>query len=127
MRQRLFRIFAGTGHGYPILSQTASYRLSAASSCAQSGWNRGDIGRACDYEEEWKSDETRILYGQDFFYEELLGLKFKISQFSFFQTNSRGAEVLYETARSYIADYIGSETEGAQTEERWKQRGKMPN
>lgn len=56
-----------------------------------------------------KSDETRILYGQDFFYEELLGLKFKISQFSFFQTNSRGAEVLYETARSYIADYIGSE------------------
>ena len=63
-----------------------------------------------------KSDETRIFYGQDFFYEELLGLKFKISQFSFFQTNSRGAEVLYETARSYIADYIGSETEGAQTD-----------
>lgn len=53
-----------------------------------------------------QSDETRILYGQDFFYEELLGLKFKISQFSFFQTNSRGAEVLYETAREYIAGYI---------------------
>lgn len=32
-----------------------------------------------------RSDETRILYGQDFFYEELLGLKFKISQFSFFR------------------------------------------
>lgn len=57
-----------------------------------------------------RSDETRILYGQDFFYEELLGLKFKISQFSFFQTNSRGAEVLYETAREYIADYICPET-----------------
>ncbi|MCM1122495.1 MAG: methyltransferase domain-containing protein, partial [Eubacterium sp.] len=53
-----------------------------------------------------QSDETRILYGQDFFYEELLGLKFKISPFSFFQTNSLGAEVLYETAREYIAGYI---------------------
>ncbi|MBD5502213.1 MAG: 23S rRNA (uracil(1939)-C(5))-methyltransferase RlmD [Lachnospiraceae bacterium] len=55
-----------------------------------------------------RSDETRILYGQDFFYEELLGLKFKISPFSFFQTNSRGAEVLYQTAREYIAEYIVS-------------------
>ena len=53
-----------------------------------------------------QSDETNLLYGQDFFYEELLGLKFKISQFSFFQTNSRGAEVLYETAREYILNYI---------------------
>jgi len=42
------------------------------------------------------------LYGQDYFYEELLGLKFKISPFSFFQTNSLGAEVLYETAREFI-------------------------
>ena len=53
-----------------------------------------------------QSDETNILYGQDFFYEELLGLKFKISQFSFFQTNSLGAEVLYETAREYIGGFI---------------------
>lgn len=51
-----------------------------------------------------QSDHTDILYGQDFFYEELLGLKFKISVFSFFQTNSLGAEVLYETAREYIGN-----------------------
>ncbi len=51
-----------------------------------------------------KSDETHLLYGQDYFYEELLGLRFKISQFSFFQTNSLGAEVLYETAREFIGD-----------------------
>ena len=37
-------------------------------------------------------------------YEELLGLKFKISTFSFFQTNSLGAEVLYSTAREFIGD-----------------------
>ena len=51
-----------------------------------------------------QSDETRILYGQDFFYEELLGLRFRVSTFSFFQTNSLGAEVLYSTAREYIGD-----------------------
>lgn len=51
-----------------------------------------------------KSDETTILYGKDYFYEELLGLKFKISPFSFFQTNSLGAEVLYKTAREYIGE-----------------------
>ncbi len=55
-----------------------------------------------------KSDETKILYGQDYFYEELLGLRFKISTFSFFQTNSLGAEVLYETAREYIGE-LGSD------------------
>lgn len=51
-----------------------------------------------------KSDRTEILFGQDYFYEELLGLKFKISPFSFFQTNSLGAEVLYETTRGYVGE-----------------------
>jgi len=49
-----------------------------------------------------QSDQTEILFGKDYFYEELLGLKFRISVFSFFQTNSLGAEVLYETVREYI-------------------------
>lgn len=51
-----------------------------------------------------KSDETRVLYGEDIIYEELLGLKFKISTFSFFQTNSLGAEVLYSKAREYVGE-----------------------
>lgn len=54
-----------------------------------------------------QSDETVLLYGQDYFYEELLGLKFKISPFSFFQTNTLGAEVLYETAREFLGDISG--------------------
>ncbi len=51
-----------------------------------------------------KDEGTEILYGQDYFYEELLGLRFKITSFSFFQTNSLGAEVLYGMAREYIGD-----------------------
>ncbi|MDE5588495.1 MAG: 23S rRNA (uracil(1939)-C(5))-methyltransferase RlmD, partial [Acetatifactor sp.] len=51
-----------------------------------------------------QSDRSDVLYGREYFYEELLGLKFKISTFSFFQTNSHGAEVLYETAREYVGD-----------------------
>ena len=51
-----------------------------------------------------QSDRTDVLYGREYFYEELLGLKFKISTFSFFQTNSHGAEVLYRTAREYVGD-----------------------
>lgn len=51
-----------------------------------------------------RDEGTEILWGTDCFYEELLGLRFKITPFSFFQTNSAGAEVLYETARSYIGD-----------------------
>lgn len=56
-----------------------------------------------------QSDHTELLYGQEYFYEELLGLKFKISTFSFFQTNSYSAEVLYQTARDYVGDLGGSD------------------
>ena len=54
-----------------------------------------------------QSDHTEILYGRDYIYEELLGLRFKISTFSFFQTNTYSAEVLYETAREYVGDLGG--------------------
>ncbi len=51
-----------------------------------------------------QSDHTEVLYGQDCFYEEIMGLRFKISVFSFFQTNTYGAEILYRTVREYIGD-----------------------
>ncbi len=50
------------------------------------------------------NEGTDVLFGQDYFYEELLGLRFQITPFSFFQTNSLGAEVLYQTVREYVAD-----------------------
>lgn len=48
-----------------------------------------------------KDEGSTLLYGRDHITEELLGLKFKITPFSFFQTNSKGAEVLYSKAREY--------------------------
>lgn len=50
-------------------------------------------------------DEMRMLYGVDYLHEEILGLKFKISPFSFFQTNTKGAEQLYTIARDFIGDH----------------------
>ena len=54
-----------------------------------------------------QSDELLLLYGQDHFYEEVLGLRFKITPFSFFQTNSLGAEVLYNAAREFVGSVEG--------------------
>jgi 23S rRNA (uracil-5-)-methyltransferase RumA len=51
-----------------------------------------------------KCDKLNILYGRDYLYESLLGLRFKISPFSFFQTNTKGAEKLYSIAREFIGD-----------------------
>ncbi|MBQ1901900.1 MAG: 23S rRNA (uracil(1939)-C(5))-methyltransferase RlmD [Lachnospiraceae bacterium] len=69
------------------------------------GTLRGLLHTRNDQEADAIKDEgTEILYGEDYFYEKLLNLKFKITPFSFFQTNSLGAEVLYDTARRFILD-----------------------
>ncbi len=50
-------------------------------------------------------DELKVLYGRDYLNEEVLGLKFKVSPFSFFQTNTKGAEKLYSIAREFIGEH----------------------
>lgn len=66
-----------------------------------------------------QSDRTTLLYGVAFLIEEVMGLKFMISPFSFFQTNTRGCEVLYKKAREYVLsaaekepDHSAGEQEG---------------
>ncbi len=51
-----------------------------------------------------KADQFITLHGDDYFYDELLGLKFKISIFSFFQTNSTGAEKLYTITKNMLGE-----------------------
>ena len=50
------------------------------------------------------ADKINVLFGQDYITEELLGLSFKISPLSFFQTNSLGAEKLYSLVRDFMGD-----------------------
>ncbi len=51
-----------------------------------------------------QSDETDVLFGRDYITEKMLGMQFNISEFSFFQTNTKSAEVLYTTAREFIGE-----------------------
>ncbi|MCQ2552364.1 MAG: 23S rRNA (uracil(1939)-C(5))-methyltransferase RlmD [Clostridia bacterium] len=52
-------------------------------------------------------EELRILYGRNYYEEEIMGLRFKVGAFSFFQTNVAAAERLYKDAISLIDDLNG--------------------
>ena len=54
-------------------------------------------------------DELRVLWGRVYYNEEILGLKFKVSAFSFFQTNVDAVERLYSYAVSLIEDFENKE------------------
>lgn len=69
----------------------------------------GILHAVCDNpSDNVQTERLNLLYGRSWFSENLLGLKFRISLFSFFQTNSAGAEILYRTVR----DYVGSAADG---------------
>lgn len=51
-----------------------------------------------------RNDGTKVLWGEEYFTEEILGLQFCISPFSFFQTNTLGAEVLYSKVREMVGE-----------------------
>lgn len=50
-------------------------------------------------------DKLKILYGRDYYEEEIMGLKFKVSAFSFFQTNVEAVERLYTYAIGLVDDF----------------------
>ena len=51
-----------------------------------------------------RADESHKIWGQEYITEEICGLKFRISPFSFFQTNTFAAEKLYGIAQEFIGD-----------------------
>ena len=55
------------------------------------------------------ADDARLLYGRNYYMEELMGLKFKVGAFSFFQTNIDAVERLYTEAVGLISDLEGKE------------------
>ncbi|MBC3796469.1 23S rRNA (uracil(1939)-C(5))-methyltransferase RlmD [Acetobacterium tundrae] len=52
-----------------------------------------------------KAEKVTVLYGDDKIKDRILGLTFEITSFSFFQTNTLGAEKLY----SVIRDFVGQD------------------
>lgn len=50
------------------------------------------------------NEGVKILYGRDYYYEELLGLRFVVNAFSFFQTNIEAVERLYSEALALLPD-----------------------
>lgn len=54
-----------------------------------------------------KCEELKVLKGRDYYMEEIMGLKFKVSAFSFFQTNIEAVESLYQQAIDLIDDFEG--------------------
>lgn len=51
-----------------------------------------------------QGEDDRLLYGRDYYVENILGLEFKVSFFSFFQTNSPCTEVLYGRVRELVRE-----------------------
>lgn len=51
-----------------------------------------------------QSDQTHLLLGDGYIYDELNGLRFQITPRSFFQTNTMGAQVLYNVVSEYAGE-----------------------
>ena len=49
-------------------------------------------------------ERTEILYGRDYYEEEILGLRFKVKAFAFFQTNIEAVERLYSDALEIVPE-----------------------
>src|SRR6056297_1031793 len=56
-----------------------------------------------DFSDQVSCDEMKVYHGRNYFYDQLLDNKFKIDSLSFFQTNTKGAELLYSEAEKYIS------------------------
>lgn len=52
-------------------------------------------------------EELKVLDGRDYYMEKIMGLQFKVSAFSFFQTNVEAVENLYSYAVGLIDDFSG--------------------
>ena len=90
--------------GYVVEPDFAETLLSLPLDGTIAGILHGENGSVADVV---KCEKVHTLFGKNYFYEELLGLRFRITPFSFFQTNSAGAEVLYRTAREFVGAIKG--------------------
>lgn len=57
-----------------------------------------------DFSDQVKCEKLKVYHGRNYFHDKLLNNKFKINSLSFFQTNTKGAELLYSEAKKYISN-----------------------
>ncbi len=82
----LFSCFADMLRGLPLEGSIASVWHGISDSVADTAY----------------CENLRLLYGKASITEKALGLTFEITPYSFFQTNTLGAEVLYSKVREYV-------------------------
>ena len=113
LRHLLVRKAAATGEILVDLITTSAYHPEAdlterLLALPLAGRLTGILHTVNDSPADAVADEgTEVLYGQSSITEELLGLRFRITPFSFFQTNSSGAEVLYSLVRDWVGETSG--------------------
>ncbi|MBP3754737.1 MAG: 23S rRNA (uracil(1939)-C(5))-methyltransferase RlmD [Lachnospiraceae bacterium] len=84
--------------------------IKALTSASYTGKLAGIIHIICDaLSDAIIPDKTEVIYGEDHINDRLLGLDFKIGPYSFFQTNSYSAEVLYGMVREYVEKCGGAD------------------
>lgn len=96
-----------TRPGHEIHKQLAVELHEVLEDQLQSVLHTVNFGKAITYSGH-DNKRINILFGRDYILEELGGLQFKISPFSFFQTNTLAAEKLYETVKT-LANLEGHE------------------
>lgn len=96
-----------TRPGHEIHKHVAEELREVLGEQLQSVLHTVNFGKAISYMGH-KNKKVEVLFGRDYILEEMGGLRFKISPFSFFQTNTLAAEKLYETVRE-LAQLKGHE------------------
>ncbi|MDP3975456.1 MAG: 23S rRNA (uracil(1939)-C(5))-methyltransferase RlmD [bacterium] len=96
-----------TRPGHQINKHLAEELHDALDDKLQSVLHTVNFGKAITYVGH-ENKKVELLFGRNYILEEMGGLQFKISPFSFFQTNTLAAEQLYETVKK-LADLKGHE------------------
>jgi len=96
-----------TRPGHEIHKHLCEELREALGESLQSVLHTVNFGKAISYSGH-DNKKVEVLFGRDYILEELGGFQFKISPFSFFQTNTAAAEKLYDVVRDF-ADLKGHE------------------
>ncbi|GAB1475414.1 23S rRNA (uracil(1939)-C(5))-methyltransferase RlmD [Bacillota bacterium] len=108
----LINIITSTEEAFDRAGYVKAIESIEGGSSAAPGRLKGSLAGILHTENDSLSDaviceKLNVLRGRDYYNEELMGLKFRVSAFSFFQTNVKAAERLYTEALSFVPELEG--------------------